>query len=208
MRQFVRSKEFHQSTEHSMSLAKFRTYFSETHLISQDAILTLAPQVRQPVQSSELKILQFTPRFGDVFRVFSDLLERWALGTRVGYTFVWELGLRFPLTIRFKLLPRDRTNLFEGFPRAVFVIETIPLAEVINFTLCTVTMRNDTFNRLVKLEVFLLAFLVQKERFALLGGKAGGCKASLITFVRLDVVIHPLEPLVSLEELVCFVGVP
>ena len=75
MRQFVRSKEFRQST---MSLAKFRTYFSETHLIGQDAILTLAPQVRQPVQSSELKILQFTTRFGDVFRVFSDLLERWA----------------------------------------------------------------------------------------------------------------------------------
>jgi len=191
-----------------MPLAKLRTYLSETHLIGQDAVLTFAPQVRQPVQSSELKILQFTARFGDVFRVFSDLFEGWTLGTRVGYTFVRELGLRFPLTIRVKLLPRDRTDLFEGFPCAMFVVETVPLAEVFNVTLDTVTMRNDTLNRLVKFEVLLLSFLVQKERFTLLGGKTGGCKASLIGFVRLDVVIYPLEPLVSLEKLVCLVGVP
>ena len=33
------------------------------------------------------------------------------------------------------------------------------------------------------------------------------CEACLISFVRFDVVIHPLEPLVSFEEFVCLIGV-
>ena len=151
-----------------MLLFKFMAYLPETHLVGQDAILTLAPQVCQPVQSSELEILQLTTSFGDIFRVFSNLLEGRALSARVSHTFERKLGLRFPLTISIKLFPRDRTDLFQGFPCAVFIIEAIPLAEIFDFTLDTVAVRNDTFNRLVKFEVLLLTFLIQEKRFTLL----------------------------------------
>jgi hypothetical protein len=151
-----------------MLLFRFKTYLPKTHFVGQDAIFTLAPQVCQPVQSSELEILQFATSFGDIFRIFSNLLKGRALGSRVSHTFVRKLGLCFPLTIRFKLLPRNRTDLFQRFPCAVFIIEAIPLAEVFDFTLDAVAVRNDTFNRLVKFEVLLLTFLVQEECFALL----------------------------------------
>ena len=89
----------------------------------------------------------------------------------------------------------------------MFIIEAIPLSEVLDFALSTVAVRNDTFDRLVEFEVLLLAFFVQEQRLALLRGKARCCEACLISFVRLDVVIHPFETLVSLEELVCLVGI-
>ena len=98
-------------------------------------------------------------RFGDRFRIFRDLLKPWALTICIQYTFVGELGLCFPLTISLELFPCNRMNLFQGLPCAVFVIEAIPLAEVLIFALGAVAVRNYTFDCLVKFEVLFLRSL-------------------------------------------------
>ena len=52
-----------------------RGLLSETHVVGKNAVVAFAPQVCEPVETGQLKVLEFTASCFDVCRILCDLLE-------------------------------------------------------------------------------------------------------------------------------------
>ena len=73
------------------------TYFAQTHLVCENAILAFTPKISEPVKTVELEVFELTSRSGEIRWVFRNLLKRWSLVLLVRGVLEREFGLRFPV---------------------------------------------------------------------------------------------------------------
>jgi hypothetical protein len=150
-----------------------QTNLAKSHLISQNTILTLAPQVSQPIQPSQLEILQFASSLTDILWIRCNLRESRPLVFRIYHALIRELGFTLPCPIGVNLLLRDRLDLILTLPCTVLVVEICPLAEVFRFSLDTRTLCDDALDDLVSLAFLFQTLLVQEKSFVLFWGEIG-----------------------------------
>lgn len=92
---------------------------------------------------------------------------------RIDSTLEGELSFDFLLPEAVDLLLRDRSYLVLQLPSAVFVVETIPLAVVLDLLRVGLALCDDTLDGFICLELFLLSFLVQQEGLVVLTREIG-----------------------------------
>ena len=108
------------------------TNLSETHLVGENTVVALVPEVRKPVEAGKLEVLKRTSRLGDIWRVLGNLDELRAVVARVLDRLVWVVRLRLALAVLGDLvLGAPGLELIERLPRTVLVVETGPLDEVL-----------------------------------------------------------------------------
>lgn len=183
------------------------TYLPKAHLVRKDTIVTLTPKIGEPVQASELKVLELAPCRLYVIRILGDLFKLRPALPRVGHALIGELGLRFTLSIRLDLGLRDRLHVLGEFPGTVLVVEPLPFAEILHFAVSAFSVRNNPFNITKVFELLPLTFFVKQKRFSVLAGNIRSSQAGLPYLVRLDVVVNPFESLEAFEEFVGLVSV-
>lgn len=135
-------------------------HLSETHFISENAILAVAPQKRKPVETCQLEILEFTSCTFDIVWIFVHSLECGARMPAVVDTLKRKLALGFSMPIGSDLIFGDRVDILLKLPSAMFIIETLPLAEVLHVTICCFSVRNDALDSAECVKFFLFMFLV------------------------------------------------
>ena len=179
---------------------------AEPHLVRQDAVLALGPQVREPVQPRQLEVFEFASGGGDVVWVLIDFDEGRTFVARVIRRAEGEFGALLANVVGLDLCARNGAYLVLMLPGALVIVETRPFDEVLDASI-DFALADDTLDDFVRIEVLLFAFLVDLERLDVLAGDAWGIEPHLVHFVGFDVVIDALETLVALQELVGLVGV-
>ena len=158
-----------------------RPHLSKAHFIREDSILscqtdkhvvrdqkvnrTFGPKVGQPIQTSQLKILQLAPSFHNIFRIRIEPFKCRSLVFWIMRAAVWELALCFPSLVRLDLGFGGCPNGVVGFPGAMLVAQASPLAEILDLAIGSLALRDNSFNLLVTFLFFPLALLVKEEGF-------------------------------------------
>lgn len=89
----------------------------------------------------------------------------------------------------------------------MLVVEPVPLAKVFDLFVHVLALRDDALDGLVRLELLLLALLVEEQHLVVFAREVRRREPFLVRLVRLDVVVDALEAFEALEELVHLVGV-
>ena len=89
------------------------------------------------------------------------------------------------------------------FPSTLVVVEILPLDKILHVTI-SLALANDAFNNFMSRVISLLFELKTLDIFV---GEAGISELELVYFVTLYVVANLLEALVTLQELLCLIGV-